>query len=78
MTLLWGLFLVLWVVQGAPNERFMHEISTHALGVLQIVTLMPITRKPVVDSTLSNQRTGMAVILDAASGVGLGYDLEVC
>jgi hypothetical protein len=56
----------------------MHEISAHALGILQIVTLMPFTRKLVVGSTLSNERTGMAVILDAASGVGLGYDLEVC
>lgn len=38
---------------------------------------MPFTRKLVVGSTLSNERTGMAVILDAASGAGLGYNPEV-
>ncbi|OAE22990.1 hypothetical protein AXG93_1231s1020 [Marchantia polymorpha subsp. ruderalis] len=72
-----GHTILLELTQASPNERYLHEISQHALGVLQIVTLMPFTRKLVVGSTLSNERTGMAVILDAASGVGLGYDPEV-
>lgn len=33
------------------------------------MTLVPYTRRLIVDSTLSNDRSGMAVILDAASGV---------
>ncbi|KAL2611569.1 hypothetical protein R1flu_023261 [Riccia fluitans] len=72
-----GHTILLELTQAAPNERYLHEISQHALGVLQIVTLIPFTRKLVVGSTLSNERTGMAVILDAASGAGLGYDPEV-
>ncbi|CAM6107327.1 unnamed protein product [Calypogeia fissa] len=72
-----GHTILLELTQATPNERYFHEISQHALGVLQIVTLMPFTRKLVVGSTLSNERTGMAVILDAASGAGLGYDPEV-
>lgn len=55
--------------QAAPGERYLHEIVQHSLGVLQIVTLVPYTRRLIVDSTLSNDRSGMAVILDAASGV---------
>lgn len=55
--------------QAAPGERYLHEIVQHSLGVLQIVSLVPYTRRLIVDSTLSNDRSGMAVILDAASGV---------
>ena len=51
----------------APGERYLHDIAPHALGVLQIVTLMPSARKAIVNCTLSNDRSGMAVILDAAS-----------
>ncbi len=56
-------------MQAAPGERYLHEIAQHALGVLQIVSLVPYTRRLVVGSTLSNDRSGMAVFLDSASGV---------
>ena len=49
--------------QVAPGERYLHDIAPHALGV----TLMPSARKAIVNCTLSNDRSGMAVILDAAS-----------
>ncbi len=55
-------------MQAAPGERYLHEIAQHALGVLQIVSLVPYTRRLVVGSTLSNDRSGMAVFLDSASG----------
>nr|XP_024375694.1 DDB1- and CUL4-associated factor homolog 1-like isoform X2 [Physcomitrium patens] len=55
--------------QAAPGERYLHEIVQHSLGVLQIVTLVPYTRRLIVDSTLSNERSFMAVVLDAVSGV---------
>jgi hypothetical protein len=75
------------VQQAAPGERYLHEIVQHSLGVLQIVSLVPYTRRLIVDSTLSNDRSGMAVILDAASGVAFCdpevisvyyYSLEHC
>lgn len=57
------------VQQAAPGERYLHEIVQHSLGVLQIVTLVPYTRRLIIDSTLSNERSFMAVVLDAVSGV---------
>lgn len=48
----------------------MHDLAKYALGVLHIVTLVPYSRKPIVNATLSNDRVGMAVILDAANGAG--------
>ena len=42
----------------------------YALGVLHIVTLVPYSRKLIVNATLSNNRVGIAVILDAANGAG--------
>lgn len=48
----------------------MHDLLQYALGVLHIVTLVPYSRKLVVNSTLSNERLGIAVILDAANGAG--------
>jgi hypothetical protein len=75
------------VQQAAPGERYLHEIVQHSLCVLQIVSLVPYTRRLIVDSTLSNDRSGMAVILDAASGVAFCdpevisvyyYSLEHC
>ncbi|KAJ7515195.1 hypothetical protein O6H91_22G005000 [Diphasiastrum complanatum] len=71
-----GHTIFLELTQVAPGERYLHEIAQHSLGVLQIVTLMPYTRRLVIGSTLSNDRSGMAVILDAASGAGFG-DPEV-
>lgn len=48
----------------------MHDLLQYALGVLQIVTLVPYSRKLIVNATLSNDRVGIAVILDAANGAG--------
>lgn len=48
----------------------MHDLLQYALGVLHIVTLVPYSRKPIVNATLSNDRVGIAVILDAANGAG--------
>lgn len=48
----------------------MHDLLQYALGVLHIVTLVPYSRKLIVNATLSNDRVGIAVILDAANSVG--------
>lgn len=38
--------------------------------MLHIVTLVPYSRKVIVNATLSNDRIGIAVILDASNGAG--------
>lgn len=38
--------------------------------MLHIVTLVPNSRKLIVNATLSNDRLAVAVILDAANGAG--------
>lgn len=48
----------------------MHDLAQYALGILHIVTFVPYSRKLIVNASLSNERVGMAVILDAASGAG--------
>lgn len=48
----------------------MHDLLQYALGVLHIVSLVPHSRKLIVNATLSNDRVGIAVILDAANGAG--------
>lgn len=48
----------------------MHDLLQYALGVLHIVTLVPNSRKLIVNATLSTDRVGIAVILDAANGAG--------
>lgn len=48
----------------------MHDLLQYALGVLHIVTLVPNSRKLIVNATLSNDRLAVAVILDAANGAG--------
>ena len=49
----------------------------YAIGVLHIVTLVPVSRKMIVNATLSNNRTGIAVILDAANSASSLVDPEV-
>lgn len=64
-------------MQAPPVERYLHDLLQYALGVLHIVTLVPSSRKMIVNATLSNNRLGIAIILDAAS-VGSSYvDPEV-
>lgn len=48
----------------------MHDLIQYALSVLHIVTLVPYSRKLLVNATLSNDRVGIAVILDATNGAG--------
>ncbi|XP_057799163.1 DDB1- and CUL4-associated factor homolog 1 isoform X2 [Salvia miltiorrhiza] len=61
---------MLELCQAPPVERYLHDLLQYALGVLHIVTLVPYSRKPIVNATLSNDRVGIAVILDAANGAG--------
>ncbi|CAH9074092.1 unnamed protein product [Cuscuta europaea] len=66
-----GHITMLEFCQAAPPvERYLHDLLQYALGVLHIVTLVPNSRKLIVNTTLSNDRLGVAVILDAANGAG--------
>ncbi|XP_076959228.1 DDB1- and CUL4-associated factor homolog 1-like [Bidens hawaiensis] len=65
-----GHITMLELCQAPPVERYLHDLLQYALGVLHIVTLVPYCRKLVVGATLSNDRLGIAVILDAANGAG--------
>ncbi|CAL5070946.1 unnamed protein product [Urochloa decumbens] len=51
----------------AHGDRYLRDLTQYAIGVLHIITLMPHPhiRKPIVHATLSNNRVGMAVLLDA-------------
>ncbi|KAL7599824.1 hypothetical protein Lser_V15G22858 [Lactuca serriola] len=61
---------MLELCQAPPVERYLHDLLQYALGILHIVTLVPNSRRMVVNATLSNDRLGIAVILDAANGAG--------
>lgn len=65
-----GHITMLELCQAPPVESYLHDLAQYALGVLHIVTLVPYSRKMIVNATLSNERLGMAVILDAANGAG--------
>ncbi|KAF9608499.1 hypothetical protein IFM89_009865 [Coptis chinensis] len=62
-----GHIILLELSQAPPAERYLHDLVQYALGVLHIVTLVPYSRKLVVNASLSNDRVGMAAILDAAN-----------
>ncbi|KAJ1420146.1 hypothetical protein SESBI_14586 [Sesbania bispinosa] len=65
------------VRSGAPPvERYLHDLLQYALGVLHIVTLVPSSRKMIVNATLSNNRVGIAVILDATNIASSHLDPE--
>ncbi|TVU16712.1 hypothetical protein EJB05_40287 [Eragrostis curvula] len=49
----------------AHGDRYLRDLTQYAIGVLHIVTLMPSSRKWMVQATLSNNRVGIAVLLDA-------------
>lgn len=70
------LFNFVHCLQAPPVERYLHDLLQYALGVLHIVTLVPHSRKLIVNATLSNNRVGIAVILDAANGASF-VDPEV-
>lgn len=71
--------LAFFLLQGPPPpvERYLHDLLQYALDVLHIVTLVPSSRKMIVTATLSNNRVGTAVILDAANIVSNHDDPEV-
>ncbi|URE16757.1 LisH [Musa troglodytarum] len=71
-----GHITMLELCQAPPVERYLHDLAQYALGVLHIVTFIPNSRKLIINATLSNNRVGMAVILDAANGAGF-VDPEV-
>ncbi|CAL0305693.1 unnamed protein product [Lupinus luteus] len=72
-----GHITMLELCQAPPVERYLHDLLQYALGVLHIVTLVPSSRKMIVNTTLSNNRVGIAVILDAANIVGSHVDPEI-
>lgn len=64
------------ILQAPPDERYLRDLVQYALGVLHIITLVPYSRKLIVNTTLSNDRVGVAVILDAAN-IGNWVEPEV-
>lgn len=72
-----GHITLLELCQAPPVERYLHDLLQYALGVLHIVTLVPNSRKMIVNATLSNNHTGIAVILDAANAVSSYVDPEI-
>lgn len=65
-----GHVTMLELCQAPPVDRYLHDLLQYALGILHIVTVVPYSRKLIVNATLSNDRVGIAVILDAANGPG--------
>ncbi|CAI9784731.1 unnamed protein product [Fraxinus pennsylvanica] len=65
-----GHITMLELCQAPSAERYLHDLLQYTLGVLHIVTLVPYSRKLIVNATLSNDRVGIAVILDAVNGAG--------
>ncbi|KAI7997216.1 hypothetical protein LOK49_LG10G00033 [Camellia lanceoleosa] len=57
-------------LQAPTIDRYLHDLLQYALGVLHVVTLVP-SDQPIVNATLSNDRVGIAVILDATNGAVL-------
>ncbi|EOY29098.1 hypothetical protein QUC31_020955 [Theobroma cacao] len=72
-----GHITMLELCQAPPVERYLHDLLQYALGVLHIVTLVPVSRKMIVNATLSNNRAGIAVILDAANSASSLVDPEI-
>ncbi|KAL0739268.1 hypothetical protein Bca4012_015478 [Brassica carinata] len=62
-----GHVTLLELCQTPPVDRYLHDLLQHAFGVLHIVTSIPDGRKAIVSATLSNNRAGIAVVLDAAN-----------
>ncbi|XP_047325484.1 DDB1- and CUL4-associated factor homolog 1 [Impatiens glandulifera] len=65
-----GHVILLELCQAPTVDRYLHDLLQYALGILHIVTLVPYSRKQIVSATVSNDRLGIAVILDAANGAG--------
>ncbi|KAL8118877.1 hypothetical protein AgCh_016392 [Apium graveolens] len=63
-----GHITMLELCQAPPVERYLHDLIRHELSALHIITLVPYSRKLLVNATLSNDRIGVAVISDATNG----------
>ncbi|XP_058737405.1 DDB1- and CUL4-associated factor homolog 1-like isoform X2 [Vicia villosa] len=63
--------------QAPTVERYLHDLLQYALGVLQIVTLVPSSQKMIVNATLSTNQSGIYVILDAANISNSHVDPEI-
>jgi hypothetical protein len=48
----------------AHGDRYLQDLTQYAIGVLHIITLVPFSRKFLVQGTLSSNRVGVAVLLD--------------
>ncbi|KAI4376223.1 hypothetical protein MLD38_014009 [Melastoma candidum] len=72
-----GHVTMLELCQAPPVERYLHDLLQYALGVLHIVSLIPQSRKMIVNATLTNGRLGIAVILDAANIASTYVDPEI-
>ncbi|XP_058785819.1 DDB1- and CUL4-associated factor homolog 1 [Vicia villosa] len=72
-----GHITMLELCQAPTVERYLHDLLQYALGVLQIVTLVPSSRKMIVNATLSTNRSGIYVILDAANISNSHVDPEI-
>lgn len=70
-------FTLLSHAQTPPVDRYLHDLLQYAFGVLHIVTSIPDGRKAIVAATLSNNRAGIAVILDATNISNSIVDPEV-
>ncbi|CAH8355707.1 unnamed protein product [Eruca vesicaria subsp. sativa] len=62
-----GHVTMLELCQTPPADRYLHDLLQHAFDVLRIVSSIPDGRKAIVNATLSNNRAGIAVVLDAAN-----------
>ncbi|KAJ0247438.1 DDB1- and CUL4-associated factor 1 [Hirschfeldia incana] len=62
-----GHVTMLELCQTPPVDRYLHDLLQYAFGVLHIVTSIPDGRKAIVSATLSNNRAGIAIILDATN-----------
>ncbi|KAG8066834.1 hypothetical protein GUJ93_ZPchr0004g40143 [Zizania palustris] len=73
-----GHITMLELCQAPPTDRYLHDLAQYAFGVLHITTLVPYCRKLIVHATLSNNRVGMAVLLDASNSFGYVDPEVIC
>ncbi|KAG8044044.1 hypothetical protein GUJ93_ZPchr0458g22551 [Zizania palustris] len=73
-----GHITMLELCKAPPTDRYLHDLTQYAFGVLHITTLVPYCRKLIVHATLSNNRVGMMVLLDAANSFGYVDPEVIC
>ncbi|KAL5216739.1 hypothetical protein ABZP36_008140 [Zizania latifolia] len=73
-----GHITMLELCKAPPTDRYLHDLTQYAFGVLHITTLVPYCRKLIVHATLSNNRVGMVVLLDAANSFGYVDPEVIC